>query len=75
MAAAHVVIGLELGYSGIEIEEGSGTRPTKIKIPFGDLDSAWHAARHLVIDVVLDNPLIQGTLVTGELEAANDHDK
>jgi hypothetical protein len=73
--SAYVVINLRLPFSGIEIEQGQGFRPTKIRIPFMDEDAAWEASRTLDIDVAVENPVIQGDLVAGELEAPDDHDE
>lgn len=75
MAGCHVVINLGLPYSGIVVDQGEGFRPTKIRIPFDTIDAGWQAVRDLDIDVVPDIPLIQGTVLAGELEASHDHDQ
>jgi hypothetical protein len=62
VSGAWVVINLGRSYSGIEIEQGEGFRPTKIKVPFGDVASAWHAISELDMSVIEDNPVIAGTI-------------
>lgn len=75
MTACHVVINLGLPYSGIVVDQGEGFRPTKIRIPFGTLESGWQAVRDLDIDVIPDTTVIPGALVAGELEAPDGLDQ
>ena len=75
MVSCHVVINFGLPYSGIEIDQGEGFWPTKVKIPFESLEAGWQAVRDLDIDVVPDTTVIAGALVAGELEAPDDHDQ
>jgi hypothetical protein len=62
VSSAWVVINLGRPYSGVEVEQGGGFRPTKIKVPFGDVASAWVAAGDLDVSVTEDNPVIIGVI-------------
>jgi hypothetical protein len=68
-----VVIDLGIGYD-VEVEQGYGAKPTRITVPFDIArEAAEYAARNIKITVSEDNPLIQGTVLAGELEAPHDH--
>ena len=71
----YAVLEWEFPYEGVEItrSEGDGLR---IKIPFTDRASAESALNwELMKRIEQENPVVQGSLVTGEIEAGHDNDK
>ena len=70
MSKFHLVINLGRPYSGIEVQEGSGFEPTRIRIPFGTYQAAFGAAGELDARVEETNPVIAGSVI-----GDNDHDQ
>lgn len=70
----YLVINLGLSYSGVEVQEGYGQRPTKIRIPFDFEDAAEFARRHLDVSIVQDPRVVPGTVLvlSPEIEGSDD---
>ena len=63
---AYVVIAWAHPYDGIEIERDA--RGLRIKVPFMDIVSASVALQKMSTSIEQENPVVQGTVLAGELE-------
>jgi hypothetical protein len=61
----YVVLEWAHPYDGVEIRRGKGL---EIRIPFASPDSASVALAKMSTRIIRENPVIQGELVTGEIE-------
>lgn len=74
MSGWKLVIRFPVPYVGVEVIKDYSGLALEVRVPFADRASAQRAADHAEITTRPGGPdIIQGTIVAGEIEAADDH--